>query len=52
MRLRNFMEMEPDPDNRVVLSEERDVYGNRLALVKHACTERDRNDAAHPAARP
>jgi choline dehydrogenase-like flavoprotein len=42
VRLRNFMEMEPSPENRVVLSDETDVYGTPLALVKHDTTERDR----------
>jgi choline dehydrogenase-like flavoprotein len=41
-RLRNFIEMEPDPENRVVLGSERDAYGQLLPLVKHRCTERDR----------
>ncbi|MFT5286289.1 MAG: choline dehydrogenase-like flavoprotein [Planctomycetota bacterium] len=42
VRLRNFMEMEPRPDNRVVLSEELDVNGTPLALVQHDSSERDR----------
>jgi len=42
VRLRNFMEMEPDPENRVVLAEERDPYGQPRALVRHRATERDR----------
>lgn len=41
-RLRNFIEMEPDPENRVMLSDERDEYGQALPLVRHRCTERDR----------
>jgi len=41
-RLRNFMEMEPHPENRVVLGDERDPYGQPLALVRHAPTELDR----------
>ncbi len=41
-RLRNFMEMEPDPENRVTLSDQRDVYGERRALVRHRPTEQDR----------
>jgi choline dehydrogenase-like flavoprotein len=40
-RLRNFIEMEPDPENRVVLGEERDAYGQPRAIVRHRCTERD-----------
>lgn len=42
IRLRNFMEMEPDPENRVTLCDERDPYGVPLPLVRHRCTERDR----------
>ena len=42
VRLRNFMEMEPAPENRVTLSEERDEHGERLPRVEHACTEADR----------
>ncbi|MCZ6596249.1 MAG: GMC family oxidoreductase [Planctomycetota bacterium] len=42
VRLRNFMEMEPDPENRVVLSDERDEYGQPVPLVRHRCTELDK----------
>jgi choline dehydrogenase-like flavoprotein len=42
VRLRNFMEMEPDPENRVTLSETRDPYGQPIPMVRHACTEADR----------
>jgi len=42
VRLRNFMEMEPDPDNRVTLSENVDLYGQALPAVHHECTETDR----------
>ena len=41
-RVRNFMEMEPYAENRVTLCEELDANGQRLASVRHACTERDR----------
>ncbi len=41
-RLRNFMEMEPDPDNRVQLAETRDEYGTPIARVAHRSTELDR----------
>ncbi len=41
-RVRNFMEMEPDPDNRVILSELVDDYGTPLPLVRHRPTGRDR----------
>lgn len=41
-RLRNFMEMEPDPENRVTLSAEADEDGKPLPLVRHRCTELDR----------
>jgi choline dehydrogenase-like flavoprotein len=40
-RLRNFIEMEPDPENRVTLTSERDAYGERIPMVRHRCTERD-----------
>lgn len=42
VRLRNFMEMEPHPDNRVMLADERDAHGQRVPLVQHAPTERDK----------
>ncbi len=41
-RLRNFMEMEPHPDNRVTLSDERDEHGLPLPHVEHRCTALDR----------
>lgn len=41
VRLRNFMEMEPAPDNRVVLDERRDVFGTPLPLVRSRCTALD-----------
>ena len=40
--VRNFMEMEPDPENRVLLSEEVDSDGRSVPLVRHRVTERDR----------
>ena len=42
VRLRNFMEMEPLPGNRVLLSKELDVNGTPLALVQHDSSARDR----------
>ena len=50
-RVRNFMEMAPDPDNRVTLSDEVDVDGKRLPLVAHRCGEQDRRSmvAVHAA---
>jgi choline dehydrogenase-like flavoprotein len=42
VRLRNFMEMEPDPENRVTLANEVDAYGRPLPRVRHRCTEVDR----------
>lgn len=42
VRLRNFMEMEPDPEQRVLLARERDEYGQPVTLVRHRPTERDR----------
>jgi choline dehydrogenase-like flavoprotein len=41
-RLRNFIEMEPDPENRVTLASERDELGELVPLVRHRCTERDK----------
>lgn len=42
LRLWNFMEMQPHPDNRVLLSNEMDRYGQPLPLVRHRATELDR----------
>ncbi|MEZ5978111.1 MAG: GMC family oxidoreductase [Planctomycetota bacterium] len=42
VRLRNFMEMEPDPSNRVVLSDARDADGRPVPRVASRCTELDR----------
>jgi len=42
VRLRNFMEMEPHPDNRVVLGEALDEDGQPRALVRHDTTALDR----------
>ncbi|MHC5211707.1 MAG: GMC oxidoreductase [Planctomycetota bacterium] len=42
VRLRNFMEMEPHPDNRVLLGEERDPYGQPVPVVRHSPTPLDR----------
>jgi choline dehydrogenase-like flavoprotein len=36
VRLRNFLEMEPDPGNRVLLAAEPDAHGEPVALVRHA----------------
>ena len=41
-RLRNFMEMAPDPANRVTLAQELDEDGKPLPQVEHRCTELDR----------
>lgn len=40
--LRNFMEMEPHPENRVVLGEENDLHGQAVPVVRHRLTELDR----------
>lgn len=42
IRLRNFMEMEPRPENRVTLSEERDSNGEAVPHVSHQTTALDR----------
>jgi len=36
------MEMEPRPENRVMLGGENDVYGRPLPVVRHECTELDK----------
>ncbi len=41
VRLRNFMEMEPHPDNRVRLGDALDPYGLRIPSVEHRCTDLD-----------
>jgi choline dehydrogenase-like flavoprotein len=41
-RLRNFLEMQPDPENRVVLAAEADEDQKPLPLVRHRCSELDR----------
>jgi choline dehydrogenase-like flavoprotein len=41
-RLRNFLEMEPRADNRVLLSARTDVHGLPIPLVRHRCSELDR----------
>ena len=41
-RVRNFMEMEPHPENRVTLSDELDVNGQPLPHARHECTALDR----------
>ncbi len=42
IRVRNFMEMEPVPENRVVLTDDLDVYGQPVPHVDHQTTEIDR----------
>ncbi|MCC6407941.1 MAG: GMC family oxidoreductase [Planctomycetes bacterium] len=53
VRLRNFMEMEPDPENRVLLGSERDEYGQPETVVRHRPTARDKSSliALHAALR-
>jgi hypothetical protein len=41
-RVRNFMEMEPDPENRVTLTDALDANGVPIPRVAHRCTELDR----------
>lgn len=41
-RVRSFMEMEPHPANRVVLSDQSDEYGLALPVIRHQPTELDR----------
>jgi choline dehydrogenase-like flavoprotein len=42
IRLRNFMEMEPLPENRITLSDRTDAFGMRLPRVYHRCSPMDR----------
>jgi len=42
LRVRNFMEMAPDPDNRVTLGTSRDSLGQPVAHVRHESGELDR----------
>ncbi len=42
VRLRNFMEMAPDPENRVLLGEEKDALGQPVPVVRHRCSDLDR----------
>lgn len=42
VRLRNFLEMEPRPGNRVTLSDELDPLGLPVPLVRHDSSPRDR----------
>lgn len=41
-RLRNFLEMEPHPENRVTLADARDAFGSPLPRVSHRCTALDK----------
>lgn len=53
VRLRNFMEMEPDPENRITLCDETDPLGQRMARVRHRSSDLDRRSlsALHDALR-
>jgi len=42
IRIRNFVEMEPHQENRVVLAEEKDCFGNPLPKVRNWATPLDR----------
>lgn len=42
VRLRNFAEMQPRPENRVLLSNELDAHGEAVPIVRHECSELDR----------
>jgi choline dehydrogenase-like flavoprotein len=42
VRLRNFLEMEPNPENRVVLGSDRDALGQPVPVVKHVCSDLDK----------
>jgi hypothetical protein len=53
MALRNFMEMEPCPDNRVTLSSRTDAFSTPLPIVTHSPTTLDKESicAVHDALR-
>ncbi len=42
IRLRNFMEMEPRKDNYITLSNQKDVFGNKLPIVHLNLSELDK----------
>jgi choline dehydrogenase-like flavoprotein len=42
VRLRNFMEMEPRPENRVILGTDLDANGVPIPIVQHDTSSRDR----------
>ncbi len=42
IRIRNFIEMEPHPENRVVLTEEKDCFGTPLPKILNWATPLDR----------
>jgi choline dehydrogenase-like flavoprotein len=42
VRLRNFLEMSPDPKNRVTLANAHDRHGDPLPRVSHRCGDLDR----------
>lgn len=46
IRLRNFMEMEAHPDNRVTLGKRRDANGCPVPLVRHRPTDTDKRSMA------
>ncbi len=41
LRLRNYMEQAPSPDNRVLLSDKKDTFGNPLAKISWSVSEND-----------
>jgi len=43
VRVRNFLEMEPHPDNRVTLGDKLDVLGQRKTVVSHGPTKHDKD---------
>jgi choline dehydrogenase-like flavoprotein len=46
LRLRNFLEMEPDPENRVVLGTDLDPDGRPITVVQHGPTDLDKRSIA------
>lgn len=47
LRIRNFMEMEPRPDNRLTLGTKRDRFGNPLPVVDVHMSDLDKTSLVH-----
>lgn len=47
IRVRNFMEMEPNPENRVELSDRKDALGILIPSVRHRASELDKRSISY-----